>query len=234
MADSPYLLQFADVTVEDEAHDYDVGLAEVSVALRPGELAVVLLERPRFRTPLADVASGIVEPDRGRVLLQGRDWCHTLATRASRMRSQIGRIFDGRAWVSNLDVDENVLLPQSHHSSRSPAELEHDAQALARHFGLPELPTIRPARASPDELHRSACVRAFLGDPELLLLERPEHGLFPAIVAPLIAAVDAARERGAAGIWLTNLPEIFNDPALRPTARFRMDGPALRPVDAER
>ena len=229
---SPHILRFAGVTIEDEAHDYDVGLLDVSFELRPGELMMILLERPRFRTPIADAASGLVAPDAGKIHFAGRDWRHCSATRASRQRAIIGRVFQGRAWVSNLDVDENILLLLRHHTSRPTRDIRAEAKALALRFGLTELPAIRPARATVEQLHRSACVRAFLGDPKLLLLERPEHGLYPQIMEPLIQSLDAARARGAAAVWMTNLPELFDDPPLRAASRLRMQGPALLPAES--
>ena len=229
MPDSVNILQFEHVTV-DETHGYDVGLRDVSLSLDGGELALVLLERPNFNIPLADVAGGVLLADEGKACFGDRDWAHTLASRAGRQRGLIGRMFAGRAWVSNLDVDENILLPQRHHSSRSDAELRAEAVDLAKLFGLSELPTARPAQTSAQDLLRAACVRAFLGEPKLLLLERPEHGAYPGLVPPLQSAVAAARAKGVAVMWLTNLQEVFDDPQMSPTVRYRMQGPSLNRV----
>ena len=38
------------------------------------------------------------------------------------------------------------------------------------------------------DLQRAACVRAFLGTPDLVLLERPDEGVYPDIMPPLINA----------------------------------------------
>jgi phospholipid/cholesterol/gamma-HCH transport system ATP-binding protein len=226
-----YILEFKSVTIEDEAHVYDVGLREVSLALRPGDLALVMLQRPWFRVPLADAAQGLAEPDRGQVLYKGRDWRSTLATRAARQRYRTGRVFEGHSWISNLDVDENVLLPSHHHASRSEEQLRSEADSLARRFGLADgLPRVRPAKATAEELRRSACVRAFLGEPELLLLERPAQTIHDAVRQPLIDAIAAARARGVAVLWLTSLAEAFDDEGFRPTVRYRMQGPALVPL----
>jgi phospholipid/cholesterol/gamma-HCH transport system ATP-binding protein len=229
MPDSTNILQLDHVTV-DESHGYDVGLRDASLSLDSGEMALILLERPNFNIPLADVASGVLFADEGKACFGDRDWSHTLASRAGQQRGQIGRIFAGRSWVSNLDVDENILLPQRHHSSRSEDELRTEAADLAKLFGLSELPTSRPAQTSPQDLLRAACVRAFLGKPKLLLLERPEHGAYPGLVPPLLSAVKSARGKGAAVIWLTNLQEVFDDPQMNPTARYRMQGPSLNRV----
>ena len=147
-------------------------------------------------------------------------------------RGQIGRIFDGPAWISNLDVDENILLPQRHHTSIPNAQLRDDAEALAKSFGLNGLPSTRPSMTPPHDLRRCACVRAFLGQPTLLLLERPEHNEYPGLMAPLMANIQATRQRGGAALWITNLTEVFNHPELQPTARYRMEGPLLQPVKA--
>ena len=226
MADDTNILRLDRVSV-DESHGYDVGLRDVSLSLDRGQLALVLLERPHFNIPLADVAGGVQLADEGTASFCDRDWCHTLATRAARQRGSIGRIFSGRAWVSNLDVDENILLPQRHYSSRSEEELRSEAEELAKRFGLAELPSTRPAQTPPRDLIKSGCVRAFLGDPKLLLLERPEHGAYPDLMPPLISGLQSLRDKGSAVLWLTNLNEVFDEPALKPTARYRMNGPSM-------
>jgi phospholipid/cholesterol/gamma-HCH transport system ATP-binding protein len=227
----PAILEFAGVTIEDEAHEYDVSLKEVTFALGAGELALVMLARPRFRTPIADAAEGLIEPDAGRVRFNGRDWQRTLATRAAAQRFSIGRVFEGQSWISNLDIDENILLPSHHHTRRPDAELRQEAEKLSRHFGLTELPTIRPARASGDDLRRAACVRAFFGEPKLVILERPAQTIHASNHGPLTAAIDAARKRGAAVLWLTSLAEVFEDADLRPSRRLRMEGERMVVVD---
>ncbi len=232
MRDDLNILQLDNVTV-DETHGYDVGLRDACLSINKSELVLVLLERPFFNIPLADIASGILLADAGKASYCGRDWRYTLATRAEMQRGQIGRIFDGTSWVSNLDVDENILLPQRHHCSITDAQLRTDAERIAKSFGLEGLPAVRPSMTSPQELRRCACVRAFLGDPKVLLLERPEHGLYPALMAPLLLNIHTARERGGAVLWMTNLTEVFDNPELKPTARYRMVGPLLQPVKTE-
>lgn len=232
MSDNLNILLLESVTV-DETHGYDVGLRDASLSLNQGELTMVLLQRPFFNIPLADIANGVLCADEGKASFGGRDWRHTSASRAERQRGQIGRMFDGPAWVSNLDVDENILLPQRHHCSIPDAQLRADAELLATSFGLNALPSTRPSMTAPQELRRCACVRAFLGEPKLLLLERPEHGAYPALMAPLMAGIQAARTRGGAVLWITNLIEVFDEAELKPTARYRMEGPLLQAVKPE-
>ena len=83
----------------------------------------------------------------------------------------------------------------------------------------------------PADLRRAACVRAFLGRPELLVLERPTAGVYPAIMPALMSAVRAARSRGAAVLWTTESWDVWNDPGIRPTLRLRMTGSQMSAVE---
>ena len=101
------------------------------------------------------------------------DWEEMAADAAAAARGRIGRVFEVRGWISNLDVDENITLAQRHHTSRPLGEIEAEALALAQQFGLADLPRLRPAMLRAGELRRAAWIRALLGAPTLILLEHP-------------------------------------------------------------
>jgi phospholipid/cholesterol/gamma-HCH transport system ATP-binding protein len=239
MPEGKTILELTGVTVESDPA-YDSPIWNVSLRLGAGELALVRLERGVVRLPLADAAEGLAEHYDGTAAFLGRDWCTTTAREGAALRGRIGRVFDavgvgavGTGWVSNLDVDENVMLAQRHHTRRPSKEIEAEAAKLARMFGLPGLPRGRPAQTRVPDLQRAACVRAFLGGPELILLERPAQGVYPEIMPPLINAVRSARGRGAAVVWLTDTPAVWNDRGIRPTWRCVMSGSQMLVIPAE-
>ena len=217
------IVEFDDVTLEG-GHPYDSGLWGVSFKLSPGELMMVHLEHEHARLPLADAAQGIEAPSAGAVKFAGRDWRGMSERDSAAARGRIGRVFDEPAWVSELDVDENILLAARHHGRRREAELRDEAAALAQAFSLPGLPRGRATAVHRQDLRRAACVRAFLGMPELLILERPTAGIYPEVMPPLMANLRKARERGAAVIWLTDEMDVWNDPGIKPTLRFAVSG----------
>ena len=88
-------------------------------------------------------------------------------------------------------------------------------------------PQGKPSTMRAPDLRRAACVRAFLGEPDLLILERPAVGVHPAIMPALMTAVRAARSRGAAVLWTTDDWEVWNDPGINPTVRCKMAGSQL-------
>lgn len=195
----------------------------MNVELGSGEMALLRLERGSIRLPVADAAEGLLQPSGGTVTFRGTDWWSMSAARAASCRGRIGRVFEGQAWVGALDVGENITLAQRHHTRRPVAEIIAQAGALSEMFGLPGLPRSMPGRTHPQDLQRAACVRAFMGRPDLVILERPETGLYPEIMSPLMTAIRRVRSNGAAVLWTTTETEVWQDPGIR-SRRLLMSG----------
>jgi phospholipid/cholesterol/gamma-HCH transport system ATP-binding protein len=229
---SPAILKFSEVTIESSPH-YETGLWNSSFELNPGELLLVRMERENERLPLADATEGLVPPRQGRVLFLGEDWQRVSADHAAAQRGKIGRLFEDEGWISDLDVDQNIILSQRHHTLRSEKDIMEEALKLARVFGLPGLPRGRPGNMRRWDLRKAACVRAFLGQPVFVILEQPVRGVYADLMAPLINAVQAARRRGAAVLWTTTDPKIWNHSRIRTTTRARMCGSELCAVEME-
>jgi len=225
-------LEFERVAVES-GHLYDSAIWQVSFRLRRGELALIHLEEGHLRIPLADAAQGLVDPVQGNVFFQGENWSTVSHERKHSERAKIGRVYDEPGWISDLDMDENITLSQRHHTRRTESEIRDEASELARLFSLPGLPHGRPSSMRAPDLRRAACVRAFLGKPDLLILERPTAGVFPAIMPALMAGVSRARERGAAILWTTDNWELWNDPGINPTIRCKMTGSQMSILHGE-
>jgi phospholipid/cholesterol/gamma-HCH transport system ATP-binding protein len=221
------ILNFADVTIRSSAQ-YETGLSKASFRLSPGDLLLVRIERENERLPLADAAQGLVDGDCGEVSFLGEGWRNLGADCAAVQRGKIGRLFDDEGWISDLDVDENILLAQLHHTDRSEAEIIDEAMALARVFGLPGLPLGRPGQVRRWDLRKAACIRAFLGRPALIIIEQPIRGVYADVQAPLLNAVQSARRRAAAVLWMVTDPQTWKSTAPHATSRARMRGSELQ------
>jgi phospholipid/cholesterol/gamma-HCH transport system ATP-binding protein len=199
----------------EEGGDY----TKAHFELYSGQLALVRLENLRQAASLADLFSGLTPPFDGNVFFFGRHWQTSPADRLNAMRSRIGRVFSSGSWLEGLNLYENILLPQLHHTRRPMPELRQEAGQLAEQFGLPGLPLEQPEKYSRADLQRSACVRAFLGTPSLLLLEDPTFGVYPRIMTALVNAIRRKRNKGAAVIWMTLSDEVWRDDSI-PADRF--------------
>jgi phospholipid/cholesterol/gamma-HCH transport system ATP-binding protein len=217
------VLEFQQVTTEG-GHLYDAALWQVSFRLQKSELMLVRLEAGHISLQLADVAQGLIEPMQGSVSFLGDRWSVLSDKARLAARARIGRVFEEPGWISELDMDDNITLLQRHHTRRPESAIRDEASELARLFSLPGLPQGRPSDMRAPDLRRAACVRAFLGQPELLILERPTAGVYPEIMPALMASVRAARLRGAAVLWTTDDSEVWNDAGIKPTIRGAMTG----------
>jgi phospholipid/cholesterol/gamma-HCH transport system ATP-binding protein len=226
------ILQFKEVTIESSER-YEIGLSKSSFEISAGELLLVRVERENERLPLADAVEGLAELKEGVVYFQGANWEEMAPDEAAEERGKIGRLFEDEAWINDLDVDENIMLSQRHHTCRAEEDIMEEALKLARVFGLPGLPRGHPGKMRRWDLRKAACIRAFLGEPLLLILEQPERGVYADLVAPLLNAVQTARGRGAAVLWTVIDPKIWNHPGIHATRRARMVGFQLCPVEGE-
>ena len=206
-----------------ETIDFDINLYG-------GDLALINLERPRFGSIFADACCGLHQAAEGSIFFLGKDWSSLPPDTANALRGRIGRVFTFGNWINRLSLLENILLPQLHHTRWEIAELRDQAAELADHFGLPGLPT-----GSPDDLiradhQRAACIRAFVGQPSLILLEEPTFGVYPELLTPLINAIIEACDRGCSVIWLTLEDRVWNDPLLPATRRYWLTARKLMEV----
>lgn len=180
------------------------GMKGVSLRLFPGDIGVVRVEEGRERTLLADAAQGLVTPEEGRVRFLGEDWTGMSARRQSSQRGCIRRVFEHYGWVANLDVIENLCLSELYHGSRRTADVISEAHLLARRFGLDSIPEGRPTRVHPMTLRKLEWVRAFMGTPKLILLERPLLGAPRGDMGRLVEAVCEASRYGVAILWVSD------------------------------
>ncbi len=181
-----------------------------NLKLRAGECVVIETSGMELSTALADLCSGIIKLDRGSVKFEGLDWSSLNEPRISALRGRIGRIFQQGGWVDMYPVAINILMPMLHHSSMDIEKLTDQALVLCRIFGLPGLPMDTPRHMLPIDLQRAACVRALLGNPDLLLLEHPFEGFSEELLYPLFELLNTAQNKGVGVICFTQQFSLWN------------------------
>lgn len=226
MPESANILEFSNVTLPGSRPGQGE-LRHLTFKIERGRLLLIRLETGNEYLPLADAAAGLVAPRAGSLRWQGRPWPALAPHEELNARAQIGRVFEKQGWISNLNVLENVTLSQRHHTARPERDIIAEADALARYFGLPEVPRQRPAFVPKRELRIAEWVRALIGQRLLLLLERPENGVPDDYLPKLIDVVQTALRRGAAVIWQTDRDLVWNTLIFATEIRYRLQGAEL-------
>jgi ABC-type lipoprotein export system ATPase subunit len=167
----------------------------------------------------------------GRVLFEGVSWEYRSTYGLLACRGRIGWVLSQPAWVNNLNVLENVLLRQMHHTTVPRKDLLAQAQELAYAVDLPEVPAGRMGAMEISKLRRAEWVRAFLGNPRLVILQRAFNGIEHTHRDALTQIVRAALKKGTAVLWLAGVRDELvaaNGLACR---QFAMDGPKMKRVE---
>jgi phospholipid/cholesterol/gamma-HCH transport system ATP-binding protein len=208
------------------------GLRSVPLDLRimAGECILIEAQHESQAAEFGDLCCGLLPLSEGSVRFVGYEWSLMTHEAASAMRGQIGRVHGKTSWIGFLGTDVNILLSQLHHTRRPEQELRNAAAELSRSFGLPGLPMGHPDSLAGIDLVRAACVRAFMGQPRLLILDNAELEQVDHLVPALVQTLTAAHDRHAASIWLTHSDLVWNNNSLPTTARFRLTDRGLVPM----
>lgn len=198
-------------------------VGDLDLILEPGDLALVDARDSALAAGFADLCCGLHHPASGEVRFLERNWSRQPLEVADALRGLIGRVMSAPGWLPFLDAATNILLRQVHHTRTDLETLHAEAAELAVHFGLPGLPSGPIAKLAPGDLTRAGYVRAFLGQPKLVILESPVQGLHHDLVPALLNRIAAVRDQGGAAIWLTRSRLVWDNAAFPATHRLRLD-----------
>jgi putative hydroxymethylpyrimidine transport system ATP-binding protein len=141
-------------------------LASISLSIRPGEFVAVIGPSGSGKSTLLDIVAGLIEPDRGEVLLDGvRLPASERLGRAAYMR-QKDLLLPWRTVVANAALALEVAgVPKR--------EAHERARARLAEFGLAEFEAAYPAQLSGGMRQRVAFLRTLLAGRPLVLLDEP-------------------------------------------------------------
>lgn len=122
---------------------------------------------------------GLIRPDQGEVLYDGRNLITMTKPELLRLRREIGMLFQGSALFDSMTVVENVLFPMEMFSSESYDKSYRRAMDLLERVGLMEAANKYPSEISGGMMKRTAIARALALRPKYLFCDEPNSGLDP-------------------------------------------------------
>jgi putative ABC transport system ATP-binding protein len=180
-------------------------LIDADFTIDAGEIVAVMGPSGSGKSTLLHCIAGIVAPDAGTVVYDGRELsAMSDAQRSALRRSEFGFVFQFGQLVPELSCRENVALPlRLDGVARRVAEARADE--LLRVLEVFDVATQRPGTVSGGEGQRVAVARALVTDPRVLFADEPTGALDSLNgerVMELLTA--AARERGTAIVLVTH------------------------------
>lgn len=138
---------------------------------------------------------GLLQPDAGRVLVEGRDITGLSSRELSPIRQRIGFLFQNAALFDSITVGENVAFPMRRHTKRSDGEIRERATTLLEQVGLGRDYEKMPADLSGGMRKRAGLARAMALEPSILLADEPSAGLDPVTAAEIDALLVDLKHR---------------------------------------
>ena len=176
---------------------------DVSFTLAGGEALGIIGPNGAGKLTLFNLITGVLMPDAGRVLLDGRDI--TGESAMQRCTSGIGRSFQIPQPFDHLSVYENLLVAARFGGGLSAQEAPDACMDLLRRTGLARHAD-RPAGALPLlDRKRLELARAMATRPRVILLDEIAGGLTEGECQDLVATIREIHGEGTAIIWIEHV-----------------------------
>jgi lipopolysaccharide export system ATP-binding protein len=173
---------------------------DVGVALRRGEAVGLLGPNGAGKTTVFTMIMGLVRPDRGEILLDGRRI--TALPLFERGRLGIGYLPQEPSIFRGMSVKDNILaVLEGHIRSRKARKARLDA--LLNEFSITHLKDSNALALSGGERRRVEIARALAADPVFMLLDEPFAGIDPIAVNDIKQLVKQLTRRGI-GVLITD------------------------------
>ena len=169
-------------------------LDRASVSVQPGEILFVMGPSGCGKTTLLKCLVGLIRPDEGDVLFDGRPIEPEGGPVVDSLRRQTGFVFQGSALLSSIDLGDNVALPIRARLLLPSRVVEEAVRMKLAQVGLLEAAHRTPSELSGGMRKRAGIARALALDPTLLLFDEPTSGLDPITSDEIDTLVGRLRE----------------------------------------
>ena len=177
-----------------------VVVRDVSIAVRRGEAVGLLGPNGAGKTTVFTMIMGLVKPDNGEILIDGRPI--TRLPLFQRGRLGIGYLPQEPSIFRGLSVKDNILAVLEGHIHRRKARITRLDELLAE-FSISHLRDADALALSGGERRRVEIARALAADPQFMLLDEPFAGVDPIAVAEIQGLVRQLTDRGI-GVLITD------------------------------
>jgi phospholipid/cholesterol/gamma-HCH transport system ATP-binding protein len=176
-----------------------------TVDVREGETLTIIGGSGSGKSVTLKLMLGLLKPDRGRILVDGRDITEMPEEDLSEVQRQFSYVFQGGALFDSLTVGENVAFGLEQLGAHPPEEIERIVKEKLALVGLQGIEGLKPSELSGGMRKRVSIARSIAMSPKYLFYDEPTTGLDP-IMSDVIndLIVDLHRKLGQTGVVITH------------------------------
>ncbi|WP_411868709.1 ATP-binding cassette domain-containing protein [Vulcanococcus limneticus] len=174
------------ITVEHLDHAFEEAgaakpvLHDINLSVHPGEIVILTGPSGSGKTTLLTMLGGLRAAQSGSLRILGAELLHADPATLTRLRRQVGFIFQAHNLLPYLSALENVRVGLEVHPDwleRGRPAMDARCVALLDEVGLAERASYYPEKLSGGQKQRVAIARALAGQPQLLLADEPTAAL---------------------------------------------------------
>ncbi len=155
-------------------------LRGVDLSVRRGEVLVILGGSGTGKSVALRQMNGLDHPDRGEVLLDGREISSLAEEELGGVRRRVGILFQGGALFDSMTVFENVAFALREHTAMGEAEVAARVREVLGFVNLgTEVEPLLPSSLSGGMKKRVSLARTIALKPDVILYDEPTTGLDP-------------------------------------------------------
>ena len=201
-------------------------LRDVSLAVRPGEVVVVIGPSGSGKTTLLRCTNLLEEYERGTILIDGEPIGYRTDRHSgrrvrmsereiARAREQIGMVFQSFNLFPHMNVLQNIVAAPVRVKRVERRQAEVRARELLAMVGLSDKAAEHPIRLSGGQQQRVAIARALAMDPKIMLFDEVTSALDPELVGEVLAAMQQLAGDGMTMVVVTHEMSFARDIADR-------------------
>lgn len=154
-------------------------IKDISVKFDQGKTNLIIGASGTGKSVLLKCIVGLIQPDEGHVLYDGRDFTNAGKNLKTEIRREIGMLFQGGALFDSMTVEENVMFPLNILTSMSKDEKLDRVNDCLQRVELPNVNEKMPSELSGGMKKRVGIARAIVNNSKYLFCDEPNSGLDP-------------------------------------------------------
>ena len=154
-------------------------LKDINAVFENGKTNLIIGRSGSGKTVLIKNIIGLMRPDHGEILYDGRDLISMNKNELNMLRREMGMLFQGSALFDSMTVLENVMFPLDMFSRDSFKERKKRAEFCLERVNLSDAEHLYPSEISGGMMKRAAIARAIALNPQYLFCDEPNSGLDP-------------------------------------------------------
>ena len=179
-------------------------LKNLSFKLTKGEIKIILSGSGGGKSTILNLILGLLKPDSGEILINGKDISPLDETELQPVRDQMGMVFQEGALFDSLSVYENVAY-RLRERGMPDEDVEEEVRSLLNFVQLEDELGKLPNALSGGMRKRLSIGRALVGNPKIVLFDEPTVALDPITTGSICDLIIQLRDlEGVASIIVTH------------------------------